>query len=218
MFSIEGERGGRSVQHVKVIIFDCDGVMFNSKEANEAYYNNILAHFRKPPMNRQQSEYVHMHTADDSLAYLFSDDPRLKEALAYRHQVSYFPFIPMMQIEPYLKTFLQYLGSTYKTAIATNRSDTMNQVLTEHGLEGYFDLVVSSLDVKRPKPDPESLLKILDHFGLLPYEAIYIGDSEIDELAAKAAGIRLVAYKNRELSAAHYIQHFKEIEVLLDRS
>lgn len=206
------------MQHVKVIIFDCDGVMFDSKKANEAYYNHILAHFRKPPMKKQQFEYVHMHTAEDSLAYLFSDDPRLEEAIAYRHHMSYFPFIPMMRMEPYLKTFLKHLSPTYKTAIATNRSDTMNQVLAEHRLEGYFDLVVSSLDVKRPKPDPESLLKILDHFGLLPDEAIYIGDSKIDESAAKAAGIRLVAYKNRKLSAIHHAQHFKEIEILLKRT
>ena len=122
-----------------------------------------------------------------------------------------------MQMEPYLKGFLEYLRPTYKTAISTNRSDTMNHVLLEHGLDGCFDLVVSSLDVKRPKPHPESLLKILEHFGLSPHEAIYIGDSEIDELAAKAAGIPLVAYKNRNLSAAHGVEHFKEIEILLER-
>jgi HAD superfamily hydrolase (TIGR01509 family) len=87
----------------------------------------------------------------------------------------------------------------------------------EHGLEGYFDLVVSSLDVKRPKPDPESLLKILGHFDLAPHEAIYIGDSKIDELAARAARIPLVAYKNSRLSAAFAVEHFKEIEILLEK-
>jgi phosphoglycolate phosphatase len=164
------------MERVRLVIFDCDGVMFDSKEANRAYYNHILA-----------------------------------------HQMSYFPFIRMMQMEPYLKAFLEYLRPAYKTAISTNRSDTMNRVLWEHGLEGYFDLVVSSLDVKRPKPHPESLLKILSHFGLCPQEAIYIGDSEIDELAAKAAGIPLVAYKNTKLSAPFGVEHFKEIEILLER-
>jgi phosphoglycolate phosphatase len=206
-----------SMEQVKVVIFDCDGVMFDSKDANEAYYNQILAHFGKPPMNSQQSEYVHMHTADQSVAHLFSDDPLVEQALAYRHQISYFPFIPLMEMEPYLKAFLEYLRPTYKTAISTNRSDTMNRVLLDHGLEAYFDLVISSLDVKYPKPHPESLIKILNHFSLSPHEAIYVGDSEIDELAAKAAGIPLVAYKNRDLSAALHVEHFKGLEILLDR-
>ncbi len=203
------------MQEVKVVIFDCDGVMFDSKEANEAYYNNILAHFGKPRMNSQQSEYVHMHTADESVAYLFQDDPRLQQALAYRKQITYISFIPMMQMEPYLKGFLEYLRPAYKTAISTNRSDTMNQVLAHHGLGEYFDLVVSSLDVERPKPHPESLVKILGHFGVAPHQAIYIGDSEIDEAAARAAGVPLVAYKNQNLSAAYTVEHFKEIEILL---
>ena len=94
---------GLSVEQVKLVIFDCDGVMFDSKHANDAYYNHILAHFGKPPMNSQQSKYVHMHTADQSIAYLFSDDPLAEQALAYRHQISYFPFIPLMEMEPYLR-------------------------------------------------------------------------------------------------------------------
>ncbi len=206
------------MEHVRVVIFDCDGVMFDSRRANEAYYNRILAHFRMPQMNCEQGDYVHMHTPEQSVVYLFRNNPKLKDALAYWHHMSYLPFIPLMDIEPYLKAFLDYLRPAYKTAISTNRSDTMGPVLANHELEGYFDLVVSCLDVKHPKPDPESLIKVLHHFGLSPQEAIYIGDSEIDESAARAAGIPLVAYKNPALSAAYHVTHFKEIEDLLERS
>ena len=205
------------MEQVKAVIFDCDGVMFDSREANEAYYNHILAHFGKPPIDSKASDYVHMHTADESVAHLFRDDSRLEEALTFRSQITYMPFIRMMRMEPYLTAFLDYLRPTYKTAISTNRSDTMNHGLLEHSLEGYFDLVVSSLDVKQPKPHPESLLKILRHFGLAPHESIYIGDSEIDALAARQAGIPLIAYKNGNLSSAVYsVEHFKEIERLLE--
>ncbi len=203
------------MKQVKVVIFDCDGVMFDSRQANDAYYDHILSHFGKPQMDKEQSDYVHTHTADQSIKYLFKDDPQLDTALAYRHQIGYLPFIRMMQMEPYLKAFLDFLRPAYKTAISTNRSDTMDRVLEDHGLKGYFDMVVSSLDVKRPKPDPESLVKILDHFGFSADEAIYIGDSEVDEQAAQAARVRLVAYKNQDISAVYHVQHFKEIEVLL---
>ena len=46
------------MEHVRVVIFDCDGVMFDSKRANEAYYNHILAHFGKPQMNGRQSDII----------------------------------------------------------------------------------------------------------------------------------------------------------------
>jgi HAD superfamily hydrolase (TIGR01549 family) len=204
-------------EQIKLVVFDCDGVMFDSREANETYYNDVLARFGMPPMNREESDYAHMHTADESVAYLFREDHRLEEALAFRREMSYMPFIPMMRMEPYLKDFLNYLRPAYKTAISTNRSDTMERVLVEHGLEGAFDLVVSSLDVQNPKPHPESLLKILQHFRLSPWESIYIGDSEIDEVAAREADIPLVAYKNKKLSSAVcHVENFKEIEILLE--
>jgi beta-phosphoglucomutase-like phosphatase (HAD superfamily) len=206
------------MEHVRVVIFDCDGVMFDSKQANEAYYNHILAHFGKPQMNGRQSDFVHMNTAERSVAYLFRGDPKLQDAMGYWRGMSYLPFIPLMEMEPYLKEFLAYLRPAHKTAISTNRSDTMGPVLAHHGLEAYFDLVVSCLDVKDPKPSPESLLKIIDHFKLSPEEAIYVGDSEIDESAARAAGIRLVAYKNPVLSAACHVTHFREVENLLRKN
>ncbi len=205
------------MEQVKVVIFDCDGVMFDSKMANEAYYNHILTQFGRPRMNSEQCDYVHMNTAEQSVAYLFMNDAKLEDALSYRRRINYLPFIPLMKMEPYLKAFLEYLHPVYKTAISTNRSDTMGRVLTDHGLEGYFDLVVSCLDVKHPKPDPESLIKILHHFRLSPKEAIYIGDSEIDESAATGAGIPLVAYKNPGLRATYHVAHFKEIEDFLKR-
>jgi phosphoglycolate phosphatase-like HAD superfamily hydrolase len=87
-----------------------------------------------------------------------------------------------------------------------------------HDLDELFDFVVSCLDVKNPKPHPEPLLKILDHFGVSSDEAIYIGDSPIDEQSARAAGVPLIAYKSPELSAAYHVSHFKEIEEILERS
>ncbi len=205
------------MKQVRAVVFDCDGVMFDSMKANEAYYNHILTQFGKPDMSKEECGYVHMNTAKQSVTYLFRNDPKLEDALAYWRDMSYLPFIPVMEMEPYLKEFLEYLRPTYKIAISTNRSDTMGPVLKEHGLEGYFDLVVSCLDVKHAKPHPESLIKILDHFKLSPEEAIYIGDSQIDEMAANAAGVPLVGYKNPRLSAAFHVTHFKEIEDFLEK-
>jgi HAD superfamily hydrolase (TIGR01549 family) len=203
------------MKYIKIVAFDCDGVMFDTTESNTAYYNQILAHFNRPTLTAEQFAYCHSHTADQAIANLFPDEEGFRAAQAYRKQMSYLPFLKYMEMEPYLKPLIQKLRPRYKTAIATNRSDTMDRVISEHGLEGYFDLVVCSHDVDHPKPHPDQLVKIIEHFGLEPYNSLYVGDSELDEIAAKAAGVHFVAYKNRTLSADFHIQSLKQVAEIL---
>jgi phosphoglycolate phosphatase len=199
----------------RVVAFDCDGVMFDSSESNKAYYNQVLTHFGKPGLSPEQFAFTHMHTADDSMAFLFDDKESLEKAQAYRKQMTYMPFIRHMEMEPHLKPLLNRLRIHYKTAIASNRTDTMAKVLEVHGLENDFDFVVSALDVPRPKPYPDQLYKIMDYFKVSPEEIIYVGDSEVDEKAAAAAGVPLVAYDNPGLSAEIHIKSLKELENIL---
>jgi phosphoglycolate phosphatase len=200
---------------IEVVAFDCDGVMFDSVQSNMDYYNSILSHFGKPRMTPEQFAHAHMHTANEVLVNLFDDPQTLEAAHSYRKKMSYRPFIKGMKMEPDLRELLEKIRPAYKTAIASNRSDTMQWVLAEHGLAGYFDYVVCALDVKNPKPHPESLIKIVEHFNIKPPQAIYVGDSVLDEMAAKGAGIPLVSYKNRELSAQYHISRLKELEDII---
>lgn len=202
---------------IRAIIFDCDGVMFETSEANRAYYNHILSHFNMPSLTQEQFVYAHQHTADEVLQMLFKDETQLEAARNFRRQMSYAMFIPHMIIEPFLKPLLNRLRPQYKTAVATNRSDTMGRVLKDFGLDGLFDMVVTSLDVVNPKPHPEPLLKILQSFQIKPEQALYVGDSPVDELAAKGAGVPLVAYSNPALAAEYHISDLREIERILEQ-
>ena len=204
------------MDNIQVIALDCDGVMFDTTNANMAYYNEILKHLGRPPLTPEQFAYCHSHTADQSIAHLFDDEKDFKRAQRYRKNMSYIPFLKHMVLEPYLKPILEALRPRYKTAIATNRSDTMDQVLSVHHLEGYFDLVVSSMDVDRPKPYPDPLIKILEYFEINANCALYVGDSELDQMAAKAAGVPFVAYQNTSLDADFHIGSLKEIASILD--
>jgi phosphoglycolate phosphatase len=204
------------MKHIKLVVFDCDGVMFDTTNANMAYYNEILQHLGRQALTPEQFAYCHSHTADQSIAHLFNDDREVEKAQSYRKNMSYIPFLKYMVVEPYLKPLLEALRPKYKTAVATNRSDTMDKVLSEHHLEDYFDLVVSSIDVDRPKPYPDPLIKILEHFKINAKCALYVGDSEVDQMAAKAAGVTFVAYQNRFLSADFHIVSLKEMAPILD--
>jgi HAD superfamily hydrolase (TIGR01509 family) len=201
---------------IRAVAFDCDGVMFDTTRANKAYYNHILKQFGRAEMTPDQFRYVHMHTVDESIAYLFPGASERQQAFAYRSQMSYLPFLKYMEIEPDLLPLLSGLRPKYKTAIATNRTDTMNRVLQTHGLTECFDLVVTALDVKRPKPHPDQLDKILAAFNLQPEQVLYIGDSELDARAADAAGVCFIAYANPALRADYHIERLGEVRTILE--
>jgi HAD superfamily hydrolase (TIGR01509 family) len=207
---------GKRMNPVTIVAFDCDGVMFNSEKANTAYYNRILNHLGRPALSREQFAFVHMHTVDEALAHLLPHRDMLEEAHRFRKETGYFEFIRLMEIEPGLKDLLRDLRPRIKTAVATNRTDTMPHVLKEHELVGTFDLVVCALDVLHPKPHPEMLEKILTHFGAAPDEMLYVGDSQLDALAARAAGTPFAAYRNRDLEADYHITRLLAIKDILN--
>jgi len=182
---------------LKLVVFDCDGVMFDSKEANEKYYNHMLEKFGHPPMDDEELHYVHIHHVADSVRHIFRHYPDdYEKAEQYRKGLDYSPFLKYMRMEPDLTEFLEFLRPSCQAAISTNRSTTMNEVLRIFGLSGYFEIVVTALDVARPKPHPEALDRILAHCGCTVDEAVYIGDSEIDLEHTRARGMRMIAFKN----------------------
>ncbi len=201
----------------KVLIFDCDGVLFDSKAANIAFYNHILSRLKLPPMAPDEVEYVHVSTAEGALNYLLTrrDPSLLDKAHKYRRIMDYTPFISLMRMEPHLKELLKDLPPDIKRAVSTNRTYTIADVLRIHGLEEEFDLVVSALDVKNPKPHPESILKILRHFNITPSEALFVGDSEVDQESAARSGVAFVAYKSRSLKADYYIDDLLRIREII---
>ena len=198
------------------VIFDCDGVLFDSRQANINFYNHILAHFGLPPMTADDVSFVHMHTADESVRKIFRDTRFTREAQQYRKSLDYTPFIHDMVMEPGLNELLKRLRPRFGLAIATNRSHTIGEVLRRYGLDKFFDIVVSSLDVRHPKPHPESLFKILDFFGIEPFRSLYVGDSRVDYETAKAAEISFISFRNDQLEALFHVNCMEELWRLIE--
>jgi len=77
-----------------------------------------------------------------------------------------------------------------KTGLATMkvRKATL-KICDTLGITQYFDTVVTPEDVAKPKPDPESIIKILDIVGSTADKAILIGDTKTDILTAQNSGL-----------------------------
>ena len=90
----------------------------------------------------------------------------------------------------------------------------MKHIMEKFKLWAYFDMVVTALDVEHPKPDRESVEKILAAFDVKREEALFIGDSEVDKKTAEASGVRFLAYKTRHLSDAFIDDHLALLDLL----
>jgi HAD superfamily hydrolase (TIGR01509 family) len=180
------------------IIFDCDGVLFESRAANLAYYNAILTAFGEPPVDPDDSERAGLcHTAASPEVFrILLGEERAAAALEAARQLDYHRFIPAMQPEPGMPAALAGLSRQLPLAVATNRGSSMHEILDHFGLAGYFQVVVTSRDVPRPKPYPDMLLESARQLALAPAQLLFVGDSELDRAAAAAAGIRFAAYRN----------------------
>ena len=198
---------------LKLVVFDCDGVMFSSKEANRAYYNHMLQHFSCPPMDEGELHYVHIHNVNNSVAHIFRNHPHvtLDAVNAFRKELDYTPYLQHMRMEPDLVTFLSLIKPLFHTAISTNRTDTMETILDTFGLRPWFDMVVTAQIAPRPKPAPDGLQMILERFGVSPEETIYIGDSEIDREHCASVGVDLIAFRNKALQAQYHVNNFLSI-------
>jgi phosphoglycolate phosphatase len=86
----------------------------------------------------------------------------------------------------------------FATAVWTNNAREVTAVALERfGLRPVLDLVVTRDEMRALKPDPDGWRVILEHFGPAR-DAVVVGDSWVDGVAARAAGVPFVAYRSRE--------------------
>ncbi len=193
---------------IRCVIYDCDGVLFDSIEANMRLYNDLCSAVGRIPLKEEEIKYVHTHTVYEAIHYIFGEESGLeKRALESLKQIDLREYIVYLKMEPYLLQTLNLLkASGILRAINTNRTTSMKHIMERFHLWPFFDMVVTALDVKNPKPHPESIEKIIQKFNLNKEETVFVGDSEVDQQTAKSAGIKFIAYKNREIVNDAFIE------------
>ncbi len=197
----------------KAVIYDCDGVILDSIESNYIFYNRIMDGLGRPHIDRlcKESERV-LHTFSylDVIEHFFGNDPQKDEAIAIGKTIRYKELMPYMRREEGLVETLSTLKGQVELAICTNRAASMEMIIEDFGLEGFFGCVMTAAKVQNPKPHPEPLFKVLEHYGIAAQEALFVGDSQVDMQAAQAAGVPFIAYKS-DLPALAVIERHEQL-------
>jgi len=197
----------------KAVIYDCDGVILDSIESNYIFYNRIMDGLGRPHIDRlcEVSERVlHTYSYLDVIEHFFGNDPQKDKAIAIGKTIRYKELMPFMRREEGLVETLSALKGKVELAVCTNRASSMEMIIEDFGLEGFFGCVMTAGKVANPKPHPEPLFKVLEHYGIAPEEALFVGDSAVDMQAAAAAGVPFIAYKS-DLPALAVIERHQQV-------
>ena len=80
--------------------------------------------------------------------------------------------------------------------VSTKRTDVLTQALAPHPCASCLEFIIGGDLVSASKPDPEGLLMGLERMGLVPGQALYVGDTVIDAETAHRAGTDFVPVLN----------------------
>ncbi len=170
---------------IELVMFDADGVLFDSTESNVAYYNWIFAKVGEAPLDRDEEISAVSYAASEVFAARARGDAaKLGMMHALTRNMDQTPFFKMLRPPFELRPFMLELKNRYKLGLATNRSATVPALVEHLGLAGIFDAVASALDQVRPKPAPDILRLCLDRANVAAARAVYVGDSRIDREAS----------------------------------
>lgn len=206
------------------IIFDMDGVIVDVSNSYREAIRLTAGYFLGRFVNKQEVLRLKNKAGmnnDWDVTYALINN----KCLSYEKVKAYFQSVylgsnskkGLMIKEKLLITKKQFrkLKDKYKKlGIATGRpKEEADYVIINNQLEDYFDCIVALEDVKRGKPFPDSINKVIRALKLK--NTVYIGDSPSDILAAKAAGIPSIYIGGQKIGTVRFLSVAKAMEYLL---
>ena len=159
-------------------------------KARDALYAEADAKLEEPHFNCRISNAL------ESLGYL---DVK-HEVIAGTTNEFCEEFMKYVRIDEHTKSALEKLHGKYKLGIVSNFAipECVDKLLTKHGLEAFFDVVVVSGAVNKRKPSPEIFERALEKLGVNAEDTVFVGDTvDADVIGAKAAGMKAVFIERR---------------------
>lgn len=190
---------------IKAVIFDVDGVLIDSFEANLKFYHDLFIKAGYKPLSREKYKKFFHGTLKELIKEVTEskDEDEIQRIwLMGKNRKVPYPN-ELLGYPDKLESTVKDLGKKYILAIVTSRiSDSFFKFKKLINLRESFGVVVYYGDTEKHKPDPEPLLLALERLNLRPEEAVYVGDTRSDIQAGKAAGMKVVICSRSNLKGA----------------
>ena len=189
---------------IKAVIFDVDGVLLDSFEANLKFFQDLMAQNGYAiPTRKEFRKIFHLTMMEAIKALTKASENEVKRIweIGNSREVKY--HVEMLRLPDGAKNVLEKLDKKYRLGIVTGRiRKSVFEAPQLAQLRHYFPVVVSYDDTVRHKPDPQPLIFASKKLELNPNECVYVGDAQSDIAAAHSAGMKVIIYSNGMYSDA----------------
>ncbi len=181
----------------KVAIFDLDGTLLNTLDDLANACNYALNKFSFPIHEVEKYKKFIGNGIYKLVERALPDNKKDKETVEKVLSVfsDYYNEHMMDMTKPYegILTLLDELSNKgLKLAVVSNKKHEFTIDIVKKYFGDRFHIVFGHRENYEAKPDPTSVLEVIDNFNILKSECIYIGDSNIDIITAKNAGVKCV--------------------------
>lgn len=182
---------------LKLLIFDLDGTLVDSRLDLIQSVNAMLQHFRRPEL---PGDAIASYIGDGApmlvrRALGDPDDERIVEK-ALEYFLAYYRVHKLDHTHAYpgvkeaLETLGNLNGSERRMAVLSNKPVNPSRAIVDAlGLGEFFIRVYGGNSFHTKKPDPAGVYKLLEETGVRSDEAIMIGDSAIDVITGRNADL-----------------------------
>jgi len=211
---------------VKAVVFDLDGTLVDTAPDLMAATNHVLALLKRRPITMPEVRAFVGRGARKLFerGVAATGDAINEASLTYYHAEFLRHYeghtADRSEIFPGVVALLKRLAdSGIKAGVCTNKPEGLSRLLLDTlDLSRFLGTIVGPDTIGIAKPDAAPYLETVKRLGVAPQHSIVVGDSEIDILTARAAGVPIVAvsfgYTPKpviEYGPDYLVSHFDEI-------
>jgi HAD superfamily hydrolase (TIGR01509 family) len=190
---------------IKLIVFDLDGVLLDSKEIHFNALNLALDEVGDNYIiHRHEQDTVYEGLTTNAKLQILTETKGLSKELhrdvwQRKQEYSAVLFESISPDEDLVSLFKFIKSRGIKIAVASNSiRKTLDTCLKSLGVVNYVDYSLSNEDVEFPKPDSQIYNKCMSHFGIGPEDTVIFEDSEIGLRSAFGTGAKVEKVINRK--------------------
>ena len=178
---------------IKLIVFDHDMTIVDSSYAIMAGFNYVARHEGLPEVSHELT-MKYIATPIVTFCEGLLGDYKPEWIKLYRQCSDKYERELIKPFDDTVTTMIKLHEMGIKLAVASNR-ERPSIAMKRTGLDKYFDIIAGAEEPfgkSEYKPNPDMLLKIMEHLNISPEHTIYVGDADIDIITAEAAKVRAV--------------------------